>query len=51
MDMRSAVLYISYDTSSKEKTGHIITFAQFEDGGLLSESHNCTERSDEYYEY
>ena len=28
--MHPAVTYIAYDTSSREKTGNIITFAQFE---------------------
>ena len=34
------VLYIKYATSSKEKTGHIITFVQLEEGKLLLET--CT---------
>ena len=34
MAMRSKVTYTPYATSSKEKTGDIITFAQFEEGNL-----------------
>ena len=30
-----AVSYIPHDTSSHEETGEIITFAQFNEGGLL----------------
>ena len=41
--MRPAVLYIPYDTSPKEKTGDIITFTQFEEKNLLSETRNDTE--------
>ena len=48
MAMQPEVSYIPYATSSKEKTGDIIAFAQFEEGGLLSESHNSTEIGDEY---
>ena len=48
MTMQPEVLYIQYATSSKEKTGNIITFSQFEEGNLLSESHNVTEISDKY---
>ena len=50
MDMRPAVSYIPYDTSSKEKTVNITTFIHFEEGGLLSKYHNGTEsghKSDE----
>ena len=39
MDMILAVSYVPYDTSSREQTGDIITFAQFEEGRLLSK--NC----------
>ena len=38
--MRPAVTYTPYATSSKEKTGDVITFAQFEEGGLLTETRN-----------
>ena len=40
IDMCQAVSYTPYVTSSKEKTGNIITFAQFEEGELLSETQN-----------
>ena len=40
MDMRRAVSYTPYDISPKEKTGDIITFAHFEQGDSLSETHN-----------
>ena len=39
MAMRLYVTYTHYATYSKEQTGDIITFAQFEEGNLLSE--NC----------
>ena len=39
MAMRPAVTYTPYATSSKEQTGDVITFAQFEEGYLLSETH------------
>ena len=41
------VSYTPYDKSSKEKDGNIITFAQFEEGNLLSETHEDTESGDE----
>ena len=47
MAMRLAVTYTPYATSSKEQTGDIITFAQFEEGYLLSETLNDTESGDE----
>ena len=36
MVMRPTVMYTPYTTSSKEKTGDMITFAQFEEGNLIS---------------
>ena len=36
MAMRPAVTYTPYATSSKEQTGDVITFAQFEERNLLS---------------
>ena len=48
MDMRPDMSYIPYDTSSREKTGDIIMFAQFEEGNLLSETRDNTESSNEY---
>ena len=47
MAMRPAVTYTPYATSSKEKTGDVITFAHFEEGGLLTETRNDTESIDE----
>ena len=47
MAMRSAVTYTPYAMSSKEQTGNVITFAQFEEGNLLSETRNDTESGDE----
>ena len=38
MDMRPSVTYTLYATYSKEQTGDIITFVQFEEGNLLSET-------------
>ena len=35
MAMRPAVTYTPYATSSKEQTGNVITFTQFEEGNLL----------------
>ena len=46
MTMRPAVAYTPYATSSKEQTGNVITFAQFEEGNLLSETRNVTESGD-----
>ena len=45
--MLPSVSYITYDTSSKEQTGSIIMFAQFERGDLLSETHNDMESGNE----
>ena len=42
MTMRLAVTYTLYATSSKEKTGDVITFAQFEEGNTLTETCNDT---------
>ena len=47
MVMRPTVKYTPYATSSKEQTGNVITFAQFEEGGLLTETRNDTEIGDE----
>ena len=47
MAMRPAVTYTPYATSSKEQNGNVITFAQFEEGNLLSETRNDTETGDE----
>ena len=40
MYMQPAVSCITYDTYSREKTSNIITFTQFEEGNLLSETQN-----------
>ena len=47
MEMHPAVTYTPYATSSKEQTGDVITFAQFEEGNLLTETCNNTESGDE----
>ena len=49
MALRPAVTYTPYTTSSKEQTYDVITFAQFEEGNLLSETRNDTESGDESY--
>ena len=45
--MRLYMSYVLCATYSKEKTGGIITFAQFEEGGLLSETCEDAESDDE----
>ena len=47
MAMRPTVTYTPYAKSSKEQTGNVITFAQFEEGNLISETRNDTESDDE----
>ena len=47
MAMRLAVTYTLYATSSKEQTGNVITFAQFEAVNLLTETFNDAESCDE----
>ena len=47
MAMHLAVTYTPYATSSKEQTGNVITFAQFEEGDLFSETRNDTESDEE----
>ena len=44
--MRLSMSYIPCATSSKEKTGYIITFAQFEEGNLLSDTREDAEIGD-----
>ena len=46
MAMRLTVTYTPYATSFKEQTGDVITFAQFEEGGLLTKTRNDTESSE-----
>ena len=45
--MRPAMTYTLYATSSKEQTGNIITFTQFEEGNILTETSNDAESGDE----
>ena len=45
--MRPAVTYTPYGTSLSEQTGGVITFAQFEEGNILTETRNDTESGDE----
>ena len=40
--MCPTVTYTPYATSSKEQTGDVITFAQFEEGNLLTKTRNDT---------
>ena len=47
MVMRLAVTYTPYTASSKEQTGNLIRFAEFEEGGLLTETRNDTKSGDE----
>ena len=46
MVMRPAVTYTPYATSSKEQTGDVITFAQFEEGKILTETRIDIESGD-----
>ena len=46
MAMPPAVIYTPYATSSREKTGDIITFTHFEEGYLLSENRDDAESGD-----
>ena len=41
--IQQAALYIPYGTSSHEQNGNIITFAQFEEGGVLENNRNAEE--------
>ena len=47
MAMCIEVTHTPCATSSKEQTGNILTFAQFEEGNLVSETHNNVESGDE----
>ena len=42
MAMRPVVTYTPYTTSSKEQTGDVITFTQFEEGNLIIETSKDT---------
>ena len=46
MAMRPAVTYTLYTTYSKKQTGYVITFAQFEEENMLTETRNDTESGD-----
>ena len=48
MAMRPDVMYTPCAKYSKEQTGNIITFAQFEEGDILTKTCNNAESSDEY---
>ena len=41
--MRPEVTYTPYAMSSKEKTCNVITFTQFEEGNILTETRNYAE--------
>ena len=47
MEMRPSVTYTPYATSSKDLTGDIINFTQFEEGNILTETRNDAESGDE----
>ena len=47
MAMRPAVTYTLYAKSSREQTGYVIMFAQFEEGNILTETCNNAEIGDE----
>ena len=47
MAMRPEVMYTPYATYSIEKTGDVITFTQFEEGNILTETCNNAESGDE----
>ena len=47
MVMRPEVTYTPYATSSREQTGDVITFTNFEEGNILTETRNDAESGDE----
>ena len=47
MAIRPAVTYTPCATSSREKTGDIITFTQFEEWNILTKTRNDAESGDE----
>ena len=47
MAMRPAVTYTPYATSLREQTGDVITFAQFEEGNILTKPRKNAESGDE----
>ena len=48
MAMCPAVSYTPYDIPSREQTGNIITFTQFEEESLLSETRDDAECDEKY---
>ena len=48
MDMRPNVPYTPHATSSKKQTGNIITFTQFKEENLLSETGDDEGSGDKY---
>ena len=46
MVMRRSVTYTPYATSSKEQTNDVIEFAQFEEGNILTKTHNDAKSGD-----
>ena len=50
MAMLLAVIYTPYAISSREQTGNIITFAQFEEGDILTKNCNDAESGDKSYD-
>ena len=46
--MRPALTYTPYATSSREQNGDRITFVQFEEGNISSETRNNGERGDKF---
>ena len=47
MDVHPSVTDTPCATSSREQTGYIITFTQFEEGGILTKTCNNAESDDE----
>ena len=47
MAMRLTVMYTPYATSTREKTGDVITLAHFEEGEILIETRKDAESGDE----
>ena len=47
IETRPEVTYTPYATSTKEQTGNIFKFAQFEEGNILTETLNYAESGDE----
>ena len=46
--MRTEVTYTPCATSSKEQTGYIITFTQFQERNILTKTRNDVESDDKY---